>query len=225
MPREAPDARSTPRRGPSDEHVLAAVERAARHRPDGLDAVPARAVLEHLDLHARSAAARVLRRRLRELLAVGQLERSRRHGVEVWALAGAGRARLGEARRRGRPPALPESPQRRAWRAARTAAALETARFHRRLGGLLEETALLLAADPPPRSDAWLELAERLRHEARCVGSATYCLHEWQEPDDRRADVDDGHDPSDGALPCGRRARLRALRAGRRNTRLWRDRA
>jgi len=62
-----------------------------------------------------------------------------------------------------------------------------------------------LRTRPPAFSDQWFELAERLRSDCWMLGSASHCLHEWAEPDDRYADIDEG-------VP------------GRRNLRLWRDR-
>jgi hypothetical protein len=94
-------------------------------------------------------------------------------------------------------------------------------RLQLELGVLLGQATALLADDPTVRSDDWLELAERLRAKARQLGSALYCLREWEEPSDARADADTGADPGDAALRPDRRRRLRALRAGRRNTRLW----
>jgi hypothetical protein len=72
-------------------------------------------------------------------------------------------------------------------------------------------------------SDVWFELAEELRAAARRLGSATYCLHEWMEPSDARADIDDHISPADWALDPSERRRREARRAGRRNTRLWPD--
>lgn len=80
----------------------------------------------------------------------------------------------------------------------------------------------LAGADPPAHSDAWFELAERLRHAARVLGSATHCLHEWREPSDERADIDTQEEPGDEKLSERERRSRHARRAGRRNTVLWR---
>jgi hypothetical protein len=72
-------------------------------------------------------------------------------------------------------------------------------------------------------SDAWFDLAEELRRAARRLGSATYCLYEWMEPSDDRADIDDHINPADLALAPRECQRRQAHRAGRRNTRLWQD--
>jgi hypothetical protein len=211
------------------------VERAQRHRippprlhtgagSDG-GGVSLRTIVEHLGGSGlRSALARSVRARLHELEGEGLLERARRHGVEVWSLSGRGRRRLGRDRAAGVDVALAESPQHRAWREARLAAAMEIGRFRARLREQLAAAEALLDTDPPPDSDAWFELAERLRQSARRVGSAWHCLREWPEPDDARADADARRDAGDEALEPARQERLRALRAGRRNVRLWRER-
>jgi hypothetical protein len=85
----------------------------------------------------------------------------------------------------------------------------------------LDEAMRLLDADPAAGSDAWLELGERLRRDCRHVGSATYCLREWSEPDDARADVDDHGDPADSRFDPAERVKRQARRAGRRNIGLW----
>jgi hypothetical protein len=206
----------------SDELVLAAVERASRHQARDIPAVPVWAILEHLALPRRSAAARDARERLDALRAAGLLECARRHGVPTWALSAAGTAHLQVARRAGLLPALPESPQHRAWRNARTAAAQEIGRFREAAHVRLERAARLLEAEPPP-SDAWLDLAEELQRACRRLASATYCLCEWAEPDDERADIDERTAPEDEELAADERARRRARRAGRRNIRLWDD--
>jgi len=208
---------------PPDELVLAAVERAARHQANRESAVPVWAILEHLALRPRSAPARHVRSRLDALHAAGSLESARRHGVATWALTGAGRRRLRRAAGADELPALPESPQHRAWRNARTAAAQELERFRRLLSERLEQAAALLDADPPPSSDAWLELAEELQRGCRRLASASHCLYEWAEPDDARADLDEHVEPDDRRLAPAQRKLRRARRAGRRNILLWDD--
>lgn len=206
---------------PSDELVLAAVARAGRHRAGETAAVPVWAILEHLDIPRRSAAARRVRSQLQALKEASRLECSRRHGVATWQLTEEGRRRLRRAMRAQEAPALPESPQHRAWRNARTAAGQELARFRAELREQLGAATLLLDADPAPRSDAWLQLAEALSRACRLVGSASHCLYEWSEPDDALADVDEGIDPGDEQRDRDALAHLRALRAGRRNVALW----
>jgi hypothetical protein len=49
---------------------------------------------------------------------------------------------------------------------------------------------ILLAASERS-SDEWFVLGERLSAACKRVGSATHCLHEWAEPTDAVADVDE----------------------------------
>ncbi|MGP0101129.1 MAG: hypothetical protein ACLPUT_05840 [Solirubrobacteraceae bacterium] len=223
MPDPDRDPRAAASDRPPDELVLAAVERAGRHQAHDAAAVPVWAILDHLGVPRRSGAARHVSSRLGVLHAAGWLERSRRHGVPTWALTSSGVGRLRRARRAGGVPPLPESPQHRAWRNARTAAGQELERFHANLHERLEQAARLLDAEQPPHSDTWLELAEELQRACRRVASASHCLYEWAEPDDERADVDERVEPADAQLDEHERARRRARRAGRRNLRLWDD--
>ncbi len=204
--------------------VLAAVDRATRHRAGAPSGAPAGSILEHLALGRRSGASRAVRARLQELELEGTVERRLRHGLAVWSLTGKGLRRLERDARAGEAPALPESPQHRRWRNARTAAALEIDRLRGSLEEALADAERLLATERP-HSDAWFELAETLRRTARRVGSAGHCLYEWPEPDDARADIDDRREPEDRCQQPPLRRRRRALRAGRRNIALWRDAA
>ena len=87
----------------------------------------------------------------------------------------------------GRPP-LPESPQHRDWRNARTTSAHEIDRF-----GLSLRVRLKMRCSRSTNgralSDAWFELADALRRGCRRLGSASHCLYEWPEPDEV-ADLD-----------------------------------
>jgi hypothetical protein len=223
MPGQDRHPRTKPAEAPHDELVLAALERAALHRGKVPPAVPVWAILEHLALARRSAAARHVRSRLDALRGGGWLESSRSHGIATWALTGSGQRRLQRTRRTGELPALPESPQHRAWSNARTTAGQEIERFREAVREHLQEAALLLAADRPPRSDDWFELADALQRSCRRLGSASYCRREWPEPEDAHADLDDGVDPGDEALEHSELVRRRALRTGRRNVALWED--
>jgi hypothetical protein len=208
--------------GPSDELLLAAVERAGRHRGMDAPAIPVWTILEHLDIARRSADARRVRARLDVMSDGDWLVCARRHGVPTWQLSEQGRHRLRRAARSDVGPALPESPQHRAWRNARISAGQEIERFHTDLLEQLSTATTLLAADHRPHSDTWFELAEMLSRTCRLMGSASHCLYEWPEPDDARPDVDEGVDPGDVGLARERLEHLRALRAGRRNIALWR---
>lgn len=202
--------------------VVAAIERAERHSTTGRVGIPVWAILEHLDLPRRSALARHVRTRLTELESTGVLTQTRRHSVPVWTLTPTGRGRLKRARRAGTLLELPESPQHRAWRAARTLAEHEIERFHAAVETDAEALGEFLdLKDTTTLSDVWLAMGERLYKSLRRLGSATYCLKEWAEPDDAHADIDDGTSPADSVLDSAARRRAIARRAGRRNARLW----
>jgi hypothetical protein len=215
--------RVEPAQPPSGELVLAALERAVRHRGEETRAAPIWAILDHLGLARRGSGARQVRGVLESLRTGRLIEPSRLHGGEAWELTASGRRRLGRAQREGTLPTLPESPQHRDWRNARTAAGQEIDRFQRALGErLIEATRLLDRAEEVP-SDAWFELAEALQRACRRLGSASHCLYEWSEPHDERADLDTHADPGDQELDPHERDRRRTRRAGRRNVRLWRQ--
>jgi transcriptional regulator with XRE-family HTH domain len=199
----------------SDDLVLAALDRAVRHSAKGTY-VSTSEITWHLAISARSGAWRQVRGQLRGLVSAGAVEHTRRHGMPVWGLTNIGRERV-----RRIEVVLSESPQHRAWREASTAAAREIDHFLLCVRGALDEATQLLDADPAAVSDAWFELGERLGRDCRSVGSATYCLREWAEPDDARADVDDRRDPADERFDPDERAKRRLRRMGRRNVRLW----
>jgi hypothetical protein len=223
MPHQDRPSRAKRSTAPSDELVLAAVARAVCHRARDTPGVPAWAILEHLAIARRSAAARHVGERLDAMYAAGLLVRARRHSVPTWELSETGRARLRDSS--GVEAAqLPESPQHRAWRAAHSLAAHELVRFRDDLHERLGVAATALEAQSPPDSDAWLALAEELQRSCRRLASASYCLYEWDEPDDAHADVDEHFEPADEGLDPAARAVRRARRAGRRNTRLWSER-
>jgi len=202
-------------REPTGEQVLAALDRAARHRLPSPGAVAARALLEHLALAPRSAAARAARERLAQLERAGLLTASREHGVPVWSLSRRGAVALARAGAQS----LPESPRHRAWRQARTAAAQELPRFAARLGATLAEAERML--DAAPSSAQWLALGARLDGDCRRMGSAWHCLREWPEPGDEAVDPDAS--ALAGADTPGAREALRARLAALRNVRLWRE--
>jgi hypothetical protein len=213
-------------RGPDEETVLAAVRRGTLHRPADRSPAPFWTLLEHLGLRPRTAAARGLRERLQALERGGWLSRETIRGVPVWSLTSKGRRRLGAALRSTHPPQLPESPQHLAWRQARIAAEQEIGRFHDALALTLERAREMLAEAElqegrGPSSDDWLALGRKLQGDCRRLGSAWHCLHEWREPDDASADLDRGLGRTAGKSASSGSARLRALRAGRRNIRLW----
>lgn len=211
---------------PTDDVLLAATRRAVLHDPRGRGHVPIWVLLEHLDVPRRSARASAVRERLTKLEQRGWIERRSAHGVPMWALSRAGTRRLGRAERSGAPLALPESPQHRAWRQARALASQEIDRFAAELQRACDDAATLQQSErrEPVRSDAWLELGARMARDCRLLASARHCLSEWPEPREAGPDVDTLSAPDDGLLEHDRLRALRVLRAGRRNTLLWRER-
>lgn len=210
----------------SDEVLLAAVRRAVLHDPRGRGHVPIWVLLEHLDVPRRSARASAVRERLAKLEQRRWIERGSAHGVPTWALGRAGKRRLGRAERAGAAPVLPESPQHRAWRQAQVLASQEIDRFAAELRRACDDAAALLRSElqEEVRSDAWLELGARMARDCRLLASARHCLSEWPEPVETSADVDTLSAPDDDLLEHDRLRALRVLRAGRRNTLLWRER-
>ena len=91
--------------------------------------------------------------------------------------------------------------------------------LHSRLCDLWEELDHLLTAPtiPGPLSDAWFLIGHRLQRACWSLGAASYCFHEWAEPDESRADVDEQWEPADVDLSERERGRARSLRSGRRD--------
>jgi hypothetical protein len=210
-----PGAADRPRRTnvPGDALILAAVDRARRHRHRPAAAVSRWAILEHLALAKRTKAAREVRSRLEELTRAGLLEQRREHGIVVWALTPRG----GRELRADATSELPEAPQHRRWREQHEAASQHLDHGRRALERALSETSALLDAEPVASSDAWLLAAIRLYAACRLLAAATYCQHEWPEPDDAHADIDTGA-PSPGPVDASpaELATLHVLRVERR---------
>ena len=213
------------RRRPSPARaVLAAVERAQRHRR----AARRGAARCGRVLDASRAAARARRGAGR----AGAARRARASGSRwpagarartVWSRSRPRGAGDCGARARRASQELPESPQRRrvAARPHRGRAGARRASALARSGARSSGARGCSRHDGRPDSDAWLALGERSRAACRRLGSAWHCLHEWPEPDDERADGDGAPSRAMRAEPRARP--LRALRAGRRNVRLWRE--
>jgi hypothetical protein len=210
---------------PDDEMLLAAIRRAALHDPRGRGRTPIWTLLEHLEIPRRTVRGRAVRARLLALERRGWLEQRSTRGVPTWALTSRGTRRLKRAERAGFGIALPESPQHRAWRQARTLAEQEIERFTERLQASTAEATLLTQSDrlDAIASDRWLELGARMARDARLLASARHCLSEWPEPGEDSADVDTLSGAGDEQLGHDRLRALRVLRAGRRNTLMWRE--
>jgi hypothetical protein len=175
--------------------VLAAIQRAQRH---SREQVSRRLVAEHLGFVHSPVTSRRLRPQLESLQAAGSLERTRKFGQDRWALTPTGRRRLAAARRAGKVGELPESPQHREWRHAREEAGKQFDGFRGLVYAVLDEAYAAATSPTGASSDQWFAFSERLRCAFWLLGSATYCLDEWPEPDDARADRDED-------LPAGRR--------------------
>jgi hypothetical protein len=203
----------------SDDLVLAAVERAERHREREGEGVMMSDIAEHLGFVHGSWTTRRLRPEIEAFIATGLLVRSRRHGVVVWGLTSSGRRRVEQT---SGAVGLPESPQHRVWRHARALAAERIDAVSEQASGVLAEAMDALDSDGV-RSDAWFALAERLQSACWQLGSVTYCLSEWPEPDDATPDVDDHTEPDDEQINPDELGGVRYRRGGRRNVWKWAD--
>jgi hypothetical protein len=214
---------NTPTETLPDDLILAAIDRAERHRHGaGTGVLFARAV-EHLGLRSGAWTTRRTRPQFEALENAGMVERLRRQGLVAWTLTGHGRRHLANARAAGTLPALPEAPQHITWREARTAAAQRIDEFREGLPDVLAEALATLNATRPAESEEWFDLAARLQHACWLLGSASYCLNEWAEPTDTQADTDEPTAPGDEVLTPIERSGRRAQRAGRREINRWKD--
>jgi hypothetical protein len=178
---------------PSDALLLAAIDRANRHRatPEEPGVVLA-TIKEHLGLNRGSWTTRRLQPQFEALQTAGLIEMVRRRSRDLWRITSTGQQRLGSARRAGETDALPEAPQHRKWREGRSAATERTPEFREELRGVLAEaTGLLDAPEQQISSATWFELGLRMQRATARLASATYCLNEWTEPDESNADIDE----------------------------------
>ena len=171
----------------SDAMVLAAIDRAERHRRGTGEGARMPNLAQHLGIVHGPWTARRLRPQLDTLIDAGALERARQKGIVLLVLTEKGRKRAARARPTV---ALPESPQHRAWRLTRTMAVERIAALREEARGAVRDAGLLLDAEEVD-SEALFLLAVRLREALQHLGCATYCTREWAEPDDARADVED----------------------------------
>lgn len=172
----------------SDLQLLAAIDRAERHRRAA--GVQRRSIADHLGFARGAFTTRKLDPQIERLIAAGHLVRSRRAGNRVWGLTAQGRRKLARARREGKNVELPEAPQHQTWREARDEASLRIGEFRVELGGTLAEAqALLERVDQSQSASTWSELSGRLRRQCAQLSWALHCLHEWDEPEDDRVDI------------------------------------
>lgn len=181
--------------------VLAAVDRAVRHLParrraparrilrecDG--AAPAFVISDHLGYSRGTALRRGLRSELDALTREGQLEALTQSGVPVWALTSDGKKLVARYRRRAWA-RLPESSQHAAWREAREIAEHQHDALRARARSVVASAAALIDADVHDYA-ALIRAADDLRDVFRRFAGVTYCVFEWSEPDDIKADIDD----------------------------------
>jgi hypothetical protein len=169
----------------SDLLVLAAIERAECHQR--VEGVLWGHIAMHLGAQPAAATTRKLRPQVNALIEAGAVRQSRRGGCKVWGLTAAGRARLSAARQAGEVLELPEAPQHREWRRARTKAEGEIEWLRDQLQSALElaQGSLL---DERADATAWLRHGERVQEHCAQLAVAYYCLHQWPEPADAQPD-------------------------------------
>jgi len=184
-----PAKERTPDAPISDDLILAAIERAERHRhPRRAPGISLSAVKRHLGLPHHGGTTRRLHPQLKALETAELIEQFHRKGSKVIAITDTGQRRLDAVRGEI---TLPEAPQHREWREAKLAASERIPDFRSDLRSTLDEAIALLETDHEADSNTWFELSERLRHTGRLLASAIHCLREWPEPDDARIDKDD----------------------------------
>jgi hypothetical protein len=182
-----PDHQATPAQ-PSEEQVLAALERALRHRRQPQSpGVLLSTIEEHLGLSRHGSDTRRLQPVVDALHVAGAIESSVRQGLTLWRLTSAGKRRLAAASGRDAAGQLPESPQHQEWRNAREAAERRIDPLRNELEEALERTRSLLDVEQRD-SDVWFAASRELQRACYRLGSATYCLYEWTEPDDAEVD-------------------------------------
>jgi hypothetical protein len=180
----------------ADTLIFAAVERAVLHEQE--DEVLTSALTAHLGFRWGADTNRPLWSRLEGLRRAGLLTVIERRGEPFWSLTDVGRERLASAREAGEVDDLPESPQHRAWRHARTKAAVRVEGFRSDMYDVLQAAGDLIGQYRPLMSGECFELSERLRLASWRFASATYCLSEWLEPDDDAPDMDENPGPRPG---------------------------
>jgi hypothetical protein len=175
----------------SDVLILVALDRAERHErsnPWDETGVYWARLLTHLGFVHNSWTTRRLRPQVEALIDAGLVRRTRNAGRVRWGLTDAGAMRVAQARLDGEG-ALPDSPQRWEWQRGRAEAARQFDCIRERIARALQG-ALEMLDSGKADSDDWYDLGDRLARECRRLGGATFCLHEWDEPDDEHPDLD-----------------------------------
>jgi len=122
------------------------------------------------------------------LMDAGLVMRTRNAGRVRWGLTDAGAVRVAQARLDGEAD-LPDSPQRREWQRGRSEAEEQIESIRKRLGDELRDGLGLLDSETGDAA-TWYGVVERLARECRRLGGATFCLHEWDCPDDEDPDLE-----------------------------------
>lgn len=197
----------------ADLTMLAAVERAERqeHRPPPDDGgVYRRQVADHLGAEWNPGTTRRLLAQLESLEAGGFVRLGKTPAARSKVcLSRRGQNRLQRARREkvadALPEALPESPQHRSWREAREAAGARFDEFLVSTTRVVQDAYTGLMDPEGGSSEELMGIGHRLVREYWRLASATYCLREWPEPDERRPDFDDPAGRSLSWLPPRRK--------------------
>ncbi len=173
-----------------DAVILAAIRRAELHdRHRDVSGTTYSQVVDHLGLRMGSSTGHKLRPRFRAMEAAGLIAPAKRHSIIFYTVTRKGDRVLKAAG----DVELPESPQHRDWREAQAAAAERIQDFRDDLQALLREGQAMLAEENT-NAAAWYAFRKRLTRACSRLGSATYCLREWREPNDDARDIDDSPD-------------------------------
>lgn len=170
----------------TDYVVLAALERAERHRQAQGPGALYSSLIEEVGFHSRHRAG-PLKKRTDLLVQKRYLRRFLQNGCAMIALTPSGRRHLLALAKSGEAIQLPESRQHLIWRSCREAAQMRAPELRERLRIALDDAAQLLASDEVA-PDAWYEVGSRLQQAAHGLNGALYCMRDWTEPDDSAAD-------------------------------------
>ncbi len=174
----------------SDAVVLLALDRAERYEypsPWSENGIYWTALVTHLGFVRDSWTTRKLRPQVQALTDAGLIVRTQNARRVRWSLTDAGTVAATQARLDAEV-SLPDSPEHRQWRRARSEATEQIEGIRARLGDELRHT--LALSDAGGDSTAWYRASDRLSRECRRLGGAVFCLDEWQEPDDEHPDCD-----------------------------------
>jgi len=188
---EAQPSELGPYRPVSDLQVLAALDRAQRHSPHGYEpGVLWGDMAAHLGFVRAAATTLKLRSHTRRLRALRLIERRKEGGHALWRVTSDGRRRLTQARRQGEELTLPEAPQHRLWRTAHALAGEQIDGLREQVRQTVRKASAVLDSEHGGDSAVWFELRDRLGERCQQLAAASFCLREWPEPDDARADLD-----------------------------------